>query len=121
MLLIYDGHGSHIQLEMIDLAKENGVHLFCLPPHMTHILQPLDVGVFRPLSKAWFHCCDQILEETGDIMQVQDVVREYMVGRSVAFKRETILGAWKKSGIRPINLSPFTEADFAHRVWRGYA
>ena len=46
VLLIQDGCSSHISIELIELAKENDVHLLCLPSHITHVLQPLDVGVF---------------------------------------------------------------------------
>ena len=42
LLLIVDGHKSHLTLECIDLARENQVILLCLPPHTTHALQPLD-------------------------------------------------------------------------------
>ena len=52
-LLILDGHTSHLTLDVIDLARENNVILFCLPPHTTHLLQPLDVAVFKSL-KAYF-------------------------------------------------------------------
>jgi hypothetical protein len=41
ILLIYDGHGSHNTLELIELAREHNIILFCLPPHTTHKLQPL--------------------------------------------------------------------------------
>ena len=47
VLLVQDGHGSHVSIELIELARSNGVHLFYLPAHTTHILQPLDVGVFK--------------------------------------------------------------------------
>lgn len=30
--------------DMIKLARENDVHLLCLPAHTTHILQPLEGG-----------------------------------------------------------------------------
>ncbi|OSD08324.1 DDE-domain-containing protein [Trametes coccinea BRFM310] len=53
ILLIYDGHGSHATPRLVELALENNIHLFCLPPHTTHKLQPLDVGVFAQLSSAW--------------------------------------------------------------------
>ncbi len=53
VLLIQDGHGSHISIEF---ARENGIHILCLPAHTTHILQPLDVGVFKSnFSKACTH------------------------------------------------------------------
>ena len=40
VLLIEDGHASHISMEVIELARTNNVHLLCLPAHTTHILQP---------------------------------------------------------------------------------
>ncbi|KAJ8941382.1 hypothetical protein NQ318_003635 [Aromia moschata] len=37
---------SHTKnLDVILKARENFVTLLCLPPHITHKLQPLDVGV----------------------------------------------------------------------------
>ena len=47
VLLIEDGHSSHITIEVVELACASDVHLLCLPPHTTHILQLLDVGVFK--------------------------------------------------------------------------
>ena len=52
-LLILDGHTSHLTIDLIDLARQNNVILFCLPPHTTHLLQPLDVAIFKSL-KAYF-------------------------------------------------------------------
>ena len=42
-----------MSLELIELAREKGVHLLCFPPHMTHILQPLDVSIYHPLKQSW--------------------------------------------------------------------
>ena len=46
-LLILDNCGSHIRHSTIMLAKEYNIELLALPPNLTHILQPLDVGVFK--------------------------------------------------------------------------
>ena len=35
VLLIEDGHSSHISIEVIELAHSNNVHLLCLPSHTT--------------------------------------------------------------------------------------
>jgi len=51
-VLLFDGHYSHISLELIRAARQNNV-LLCLPPNTTHILQPLYVGVFSPLKTSW--------------------------------------------------------------------
>ena len=38
VLLIEDRHGSHIILDVIELARANNIHLLCLPSHTSHIL-----------------------------------------------------------------------------------
>ena len=67
-ILFIDGHGSHISLRLIDLAKESNVILFCLPPHTTHLLQPLDVAVFSPLKNHFAKITDfvQIISTTSN-------------------------------------------------------
>ncbi|KAI0997864.1 hypothetical protein K3495_g10325 [Podosphaera aphanis] len=48
-LLIMDGHGSHTSPEFLLLCKQNNIQLLFLPAHSSHVLQPLDLGVFAPL------------------------------------------------------------------------
>ena len=51
VLLVLDGHATHTKnLEMVDLARVNGVVILCLHPHCSHRLQPLDVSFMKPLS-----------------------------------------------------------------------
>jgi len=45
-LLFLDGHASHISIPVIQLAIEKKIDIICLPPHSSHVLQSLDVGVF---------------------------------------------------------------------------
>jgi hypothetical protein len=45
-LLIVDGHSSHVNMAFVDWADQHGIILLILPPHTTHRLQPLDVGLF---------------------------------------------------------------------------
>ena len=54
ILLILDGHSSHISHEVHELAIKNNIHMLKLPPHLTNLLQPLDVGVFKPMKAAWY-------------------------------------------------------------------
>ena len=51
VLLILDGHATQTHnLNVINMARENGVYLLSLPPHCSHKLQPLDVAFMKPLS-----------------------------------------------------------------------
>jgi DDE superfamily endonuclease len=61
ILLVLDGHGSHETSEIIRLAELHNIVILCLPPHTTHKLQPLDVGVFGPFQRAWLDQCDCIV------------------------------------------------------------
>ena len=52
-VLILDGHSSHLSLTAIEVCIENNITMLCLPAHSSHILQPLDVGVYGHVKKEW--------------------------------------------------------------------
>ena len=58
-VLIMDNHNSHITLEGVELAKNNGLDLLTLPPHCSHKLQPLNVGVFGAFKKFYSSFCNE--------------------------------------------------------------
>ena len=49
-LLIADGHSSHVNLRFLDYADRERIIVLILPPHTSHRLQPLDLGLFAPLA-----------------------------------------------------------------------
>ena len=51
VLLVLDNHFSHLNVETLNLVKENGVVMLSFPPHCSHKLQPLDVSIFVPFKK----------------------------------------------------------------------
>lgn len=53
VLLLIDGHRSHLTLNVCRLCEANGIILYALLPNATHIIQPLDVSVFRSLKAGW--------------------------------------------------------------------
>lgn len=63
-LLLVDGHSSHVNLRFIDYCDSNGILLVVLPPHSTHRLQPLDVGIFSPLAHAYSQEIDQLIQSS---------------------------------------------------------
>jgi hypothetical protein len=52
-LLFLDGHGSHVTMKFLNYCEANKILLATYPPYSTYTLQPLDVGIFSPLSKAY--------------------------------------------------------------------
>ena len=124
IVLLHDGHGSHLTVDMIDPAMVENTELVCLPEHTTHRLQPCDVGAFGPLKREWNKRVEAYLARTGETLPIKEVVREYMAARCVAFKATTIKNAFYKSGIKENEdetgprAAPeiFTEADYAPSV-----
>lgn len=53
VLLFIDGHTSHLSYHVSKFCSENGIILIALFPNATHLLQPMDVAVFRSLKGSW--------------------------------------------------------------------
>ena len=81
----------------------------CLPPHMTHFLQPLDVAVFGPLKHAY-----------SDLLQAQYMKGERGVwkgnfyklldsAQEEAFTSTNILSGFRHTGLWPVDFSVVEE------------
>ncbi|XP_074026300.1 uncharacterized protein [Leptinotarsa decemlineata] len=53
VILIYDAHTSHISIFLIEKAIANNIIIIKLPPYFSHLLQPMDLCVFKSLKVAW--------------------------------------------------------------------
>ena len=53
MLVLCDGHSSHLTYSTVKKTQDNHIILLCLPPNTSHVLQPLDVGFFAQLKCHW--------------------------------------------------------------------
>ena len=104
VLLIQDGHGSHVSIELIELARENGVHLLCLPAHTTHILQPLDVGVFKSFKAHFSKACHKyLLKHPGRVITTDVIASLVAEAWPSSLTPLNIMSGFKKCGIYPIN------------------
>ena len=93
------------------LAFEHNILLYCLPPHTTHKLQPLDVGVFGPLQTAWSKHCQERAATRNSVTRMT-VVPEYMEVREKYMTPKAIEASFRHTGIWPFNPSVFGTADF---------
>ncbi|KAJ8887186.1 hypothetical protein PR048_013401 [Dryococelus australis] len=53
ILLLYDGHATHVDDRVNDLAIENKIIIVKLPPHTSHTLQSPEISTFKPLKEDW--------------------------------------------------------------------
>ena len=97
VLLVLNGHGSHITINVIEFAKSNSIHLLCLP---SHILQPMHVGVFKFFKSFFYKAWHQYMAKNPGRVITEDVLAS-VVGSAIAQSHTplNILGGFKKAGI----------------------
>jgi len=53
VLLLLDGHKTHVTMQASDICRSNGIELYCLLEHAYHVIQPLDLRLFGSLKRNW--------------------------------------------------------------------
>jgi hypothetical protein len=102
-LLIIDGHESHDSLQFQNYCKENKIVTLCMPPHSSHLLQPLDVGCFAPLKKAYGRQAELLIRQ--GINHITKI--EFLPCFKAAFKSDitnsNIQGSFRGAGLVPFD------------------
>ena len=118
-LLFVDGHGSHVNMKFLDWCEQHKILLAVYPPHSTHRLQPLDVGIFAPLASYYSQALDDLVRKSEGHTSIskRDFFSLFWPAFEAAFTKENIASAWSKSGIWPFDpqkvLKSFTETQNA--------
>lgn len=102
-LLIIDGHDSHITMEFIKYCLDANIKPYCLPPHTTHLLQPLDVGLFSPLQKAYGKGVDKATRFSYFNIWKGNFLLLLIEACQITYTKDNILGGWRGAGLIPIN------------------
>lgn len=104
VILLLDGHSAHYCPETIRMAAEEKVILCALPPHTTHLLQPLDRGCFSPLKVTWREVCHQFsASNPGRTVSRYDFCALFSKAWYKAFDMQNIINSFKVTGICPFN------------------
>ena len=118
LVLICDGHGSHLTWELIQWATEHHIMILLRPPHTTAVTQGEDVWGFGLFKTAYVSAKEALFTERSMAFDeatingqstkhlskdlhwsdLMNLVREPWQN---AFSRTNVLTAWKKIGIYP--------------------
>ncbi|RJE18836.1 Pogo transposable element [Aspergillus sclerotialis] len=102
-LLVLDGHGSHLTPRFDRLCYENDIIPICMPPHSSHLLQPLDIGCFAPLKRAYGGIIEAKTRCNINHIDKLDFLAAFPKARTEAFKPVTIQNAFAAAGLVPYN------------------
>ncbi|KFX88861.1 hypothetical protein V490_07366 [Pseudogymnoascus sp. VKM F-3557] len=102
-LLLLDSHISHRSDDFLILTAEHYIILLAFPSHLTHVLQPLDVGIFQPYKHWHKQAVLRAIREVDITYNLPLFMRDLSQMRERTFKDSTIQSAFQKAGIWPIS------------------
>ena len=121
LMLLLDGHSSHYYPSTIKLAAENGVIMFALPPHTTHITQPLDRACFAPLKVAWRQIChDLCAKNPGKTVTRYEFSHLFAKAWYKAMTAPNIIASFKATGICPLDRSVVQVPGMEEEVYTSF-
>lgn len=127
VVLILDNFSGHVHPATLKLARDNDVIMVGLPPHSTHITQPLDVTLMKPLKDYWTKMIAAMqVSRPWEKYTEEDVIKllckpcqelglkpgsttEYWSPFSKAFTSENIKSAFRTTGLWPVDFDQASE------------
>jgi len=102
-LLILDGHGGHLTPQFDRICAENATIPLCMPAHSSHLLQPLDIGCFAVLKRAYSRLITNQTRLGHNYIDKLDFLAEYPQAHSETFKTQTIESSFRAAGLVPLD------------------
>jgi hypothetical protein len=100
-LLVLDGHESHNSLEFQELCQQNNIYTLRMPPHSSHLLQPLDVGCFSPLKRAYSREIESLIRNHINHVTKLEFLPAVKAAYDRSFTPANIRSAFQGAGLVP--------------------
>jgi hypothetical protein len=100
-LLILDGHESHNSVKFQQYCKEAKIITLCMPPHSSHLLQPLDVGCFSSLKRAYGRQAEDMMRNRINHITKIEFLPAFQQAYHRTITKENILGGFRGAGLVP--------------------
>ena len=89
-------------MDLIRTACDSNVIILCLPANTTHLLQPLDIGVFGPLKTVWRSILNRYKLETRGEMVSEEIFPSPVAQLSdISFESDHCKGFFCRTGLVP--------------------
>ncbi|KAH7459257.1 hypothetical protein FOMA001_g20090 [Fusarium oxysporum f. sp. matthiolae] len=102
-LLVLDGHESHHSVDFERYCKENKIITLCMPPHSSHLLQPLDVGCFSVLKQAYGREIEHLIRCSITHISKTKFYPAFYAAFKVTMTEENIKAAFRGAGLVPLD------------------
>ena len=100
-LLVLDGHESHHSDAFEEYCRTNNILTLCMPAHSSHLLQPLDVGCFGPLKKAYGRQIEDLVRARITHISKEDFLPAFQRAFQLAMTESNVQAGFRGSGLVP--------------------
>jgi hypothetical protein len=102
-LLVIDGHESHNSIDFHRLCEEKKIITLCMPAHSSHLLQPLDVGCFASLKKAYGCQAEKLMRNKITRITKTEFLPCFIAAHNASITTSNILGGFRGAGLVPFD------------------
>lgn len=119
ILLILDGHTSHISFLSAYLFHLFNIDLILIPPHTSHLLSVFDVSIASPLKTFFTHELNKLNFNPAESTQKNltffrtFIINSFLNAMTKSCTPSNIMAGFKKTGIFPLNPEIPLSSDFA--------
>jgi hypothetical protein len=115
-LIILDNHETHISLDILEMAKENGIIFLTVPPSHPSYFQPLTLSIFGQFKKMVNSLLKNILPDSKVSLDLNEMPRLVSEALENVFTAKTIQKGFQAAGIFPLHRRKFDgEGDFVFK------
>ena len=101
--LLLDGHESHILAEFEDYCQKNSIITLCLLLHSSYLTQPLNVGCFSALKRAYGRELEDFIKAPITHITKLEFFIAFVSTHLQAITLDNIKGGFRGSGLVPYN------------------
>ena len=113
ILFVLDNHETHLSIDFIDMAADNGVVVVTIPPHTSHKLQPLDISVYGPFKRLYNREIDTwLVTHPAKTVSIYDIAEISGKAWSKASMPANIISGFAASGISPFQPDMWEDEHF---------
>ena len=122
LLLVFDGHLTHLSIDVIRKARAEDVTILKLPPHTTDLIQPLDVACFGPLKCIW----ERKLNEWTSLFGVNERIKKAQFANMLSevwrqgLSTKNIIAGFEATGVFPVNKLKYPTNRFNPNLLKSY-
>ena len=102
-MLVIDGHESHVSADFQAFCKQKNIICISMPPHSSHLLQPLDVGCFSPLKRAYGSEIETFMKSLINHITKAEFLIAFQAAYTKVFTPNNVKARFAGAGLVPLD------------------